>query len=78
LIPSFNIRQLELKMLHQDKELDEAFNTSVTNLAEWREEGLLGLRRHVDPNGSRHSCLYGCGPNLCKGTKLEAYLKDRE
>ena len=62
----------------QHKGLDEAFSTVITNPAEWREDGLLAVRRRVDPSGPPHGCLYGCGPNLCKGTELEAYLKDRE
>jgi len=65
-------------MTEQDKGLNEAFSTVITNPAEWHEDGLLDVRRRIDPNGPPHGCLYGCGSNLCKGTELEAYLKDRE
>jgi len=58
-------------------ELDKAFNAIITNPAEWREDGLLVVRRRIDPNGPPHGCPYGCGPNLCKGTELEAFLKER-
>lgn len=39
----------------------------MTNPAQFREDGLLELRRRVDPNGPQHGCKVGCSPNMCKG-----------
>lgn len=52
---------------YQSKNLQDLFDSIITNPAEWTPDGLLKLRRKVDPNGPQHSCKVGCSPNMCKG-----------
>jgi Putative Phosphatase len=60
----------------KDKGLDQLFDRITTNPATWREDGLLVVRRRVDPEGEQHSCKVGCSPNMCKGEELSAFLKE--
>ncbi|BGP48721.1 hypothetical protein JCM10450v2_004597 [Rhodotorula kratochvilovae] len=53
----------------------DIFNEVITNPAAFREDGLLELRRRVDPNGPQHGCKVGCSPNMCKGAELEAWME---
>jgi len=62
----------------QDKKLEGLFDTIITNPAEWREDGLLVVRRRIEREGPQHSCRVGCSPNMCKGEELEAFLKDKD
>ncbi|GJN90974.1 hypothetical protein Rhopal_003988-T1 [Rhodotorula paludigena] len=55
--------------------LETLFDEIVTNPAQFREDGLLELRRRVDPNGPQHGCKVGCSPNMCKGAELEAFME---
>ncbi|GAA6018595.1 hypothetical protein JCM10207_007230 [Rhodosporidiobolus poonsookiae] len=55
--------------------LKDCVDEVVTNPAKFREDGLLELRRRVDPNGVQHGCKVGCSPNLCKGAELEAWIE---
>lgn len=48
--------------------MTDVFDEVVTNPAQFNSDGLLELRRRVDPNGPQHSCKVGCSPNMCKGT----------
>ncbi|KAE8214998.1 hypothetical protein CF327_g1672 [Tilletia walkeri] len=52
----------------------EIFSEIVTNPAEFEPSGLLRLRRRLDPSGPQHNCKVGCGPNMCKGEELDAFL----
>ncbi|KAF8303346.1 hypothetical protein DL93DRAFT_2173054 [Clavulina sp. PMI_390] len=54
--------------------LTDIFTEIITNPAEWTPEGLLKIRRRVDPNGPQHTCKIGCSPNMCKGEELEAFI----
>ncbi|BGP08617.1 hypothetical protein JCM10049v2_004464 [Rhodotorula toruloides] len=54
--------------------VENAIDEVVTNPAQFREDGLLELRRRVDPNGPQHQCKVGCSPNMCKGEELEAFM----
>jgi len=58
--------------------LGDLFEEIVTNPAEWTEDGLLRVRRRVDPDGPQHTCKVGCSPNMCKGEELDAYLARSE
>jgi len=73
-----NSNQVFINTILKDKKLEGLFDTIVTNPAEWREDGLLVVRRRVDPEGPQHSCRVGCSPNMCKGEELEALLKGKE
>jgi len=73
-----NSNQVFINTILEDKKLGGIFDTIVTNPAEWRGDGLLVVRRRVDPEGPQHSCRVGCSPNMCKGEELEAFLKDKE
>jgi hypothetical protein len=53
----------------QSKGLEDLFDEIVTNPAQWEANGLLDLRRRVDPNGPQHGCKVGCSPNMCKGVR---------
>lgn len=47
--------------------VENAIDEVVTNPAQFRDDGLLELRRRVDPSGRQHQCKVGCSPNMCKG-----------
>lgn len=51
----------------QHYNVTDVFDEVVTNPAQFNSDGLLELRRRVDPNGPQHSCKVGCSPNMCKG-----------
>ncbi|GAA5841204.1 hypothetical protein JCM11251_003233 [Rhodosporidiobolus azoricus] len=53
-----------------EKDLQEV----ITNPAKFLDNGLLEVKRRVDPNGPQHSCKVGCSPNMCKGEELEAWV----
>lgn len=55
--------------------MESQFDEIITNPAEFTSDGLLKLRRRVDPSGPQHSCKVGCSPNMCKGEELEAFMK---
>jgi len=73
-----NANQVFINTILKDKNLERLFDIIITNPAEWRGDGLLAVRRRVDPEGTQHSCQVGCSPNMCKGEELEAFLKDKE
>lgn len=60
----------------QDKNLEYIFDRVTTNPAQWKDGGLLEVRRRIDPHGPQHSCQVGCSPNMCKGEELSAFLKE--
>ncbi|GAA5865280.1 hypothetical protein JCM1840_003975 [Sporobolomyces johnsonii] len=55
--------------------LENQFDEIITNPAHFRDDGLLELKRRVDPNGPQHDCTVGCSPNMCKGAELEEFMK---
>ncbi|KDQ21703.1 hypothetical protein BOTBODRAFT_26130 [Botryobasidium botryosum FD-172 SS1] len=55
--------------------LEELFDVIVTNPAKWSDDGCLELERRVAKGGPPHNCPNGCGPNMCKGAELDAYLE---
>ncbi|GAA5945666.1 hypothetical protein JCM1841_000860 [Sporobolomyces salmonicolor] len=55
--------------------LENQFDEIITNPAHFRDDGLLELKRRVDPNGPQHNCTVGCSPNMCKGAELEEFMK---
>lgn len=57
-----------LSMAQHQNDAD-LFDEVITNPASFREDGLLELRRRVDPNGPQHGCKVGCSPNMCKGAR---------
>lgn len=65
-------------MALKDKKIEHIFDTITTNPAHWQNDGLLVVKRRVDPTGPQHSCTVGCSPNMCKGEELSAFLKERE
>ncbi|KAG8823007.1 hypothetical protein FRC19_004815 [Serendipita sp. 401] len=69
-----NANQVFIDTILKDKKLDDLFYKITTNPAEWREDGLLVVRRRVDPTGPQHTCTVGCSPNMCKGEELTAFL----
>jgi len=69
-----NSNTVFISTLLEAKNLADLFETIVTNPAEWRENGMLDLRRRVDPDGPQHNCPIGCSVNMCKGNELAAYL----
>ena len=54
----------------QHYNVTDVFDEVVTNPAQFNSNGLLELRRRVDPNGPQHSCKVGCSPNMCKGARV--------
>ncbi|GAA5975095.1 hypothetical protein JCM5350_004584 [Sporobolomyces pararoseus] len=54
--------------------MENQFDEIITNPAKFRDDGLLELKRRVDPNGKQHECKVGCSPNMCKGEELEAFM----
>jgi pyridoxal phosphate phosphatase PHOSPHO2 len=62
----------------KDKGLSQLFDRITTNPATWKDDGLLEVRRRVDPEGDQHNCKVGCSPNMCKGEELSAFLKEHE
>ncbi|GAA5906836.1 hypothetical protein JCM8208_000053 [Rhodotorula glutinis] len=60
-------------MKHQNDA--DLFDEVITNPAKFRDDGLLELKRRVDPNGPQHGCKVGCSPNMCKGAELEAWME---
>jgi len=55
--------------------LEDLFDFIVTNPAKWTDDGRLELERRVPKGGPPHNCPNGCGPNMCKGAELDAYLE---
>lgn len=47
--------------------MENFFEEIVTNPAEFKDNGLLSLKRRVDPSGKQHGCKVGCSANMCKG-----------
>lgn len=62
----------------QHYNVTDVFDEIVTNPAQFNSDGLLELRRRVDPNGPQHSCKVGCSPNMCKGTRSSLHSPERE
>jgi hypothetical protein len=58
--------------------LDQLFDRITTNPATWREDGLLVVRRRVDPEGELHGCKLRCSEEICKGQELSAFLNEHE
>jgi hypothetical protein len=58
----------------QHYNVTDVFDEVVTNPAQFNSNGLLELRRRVDPNGPQHSCKVGCSPNMCKGARASFFL----
>ncbi|BGP16753.1 hypothetical protein JCM10213_002144 [Rhodosporidiobolus nylandii] len=56
-----------------DKDVDEV----VTNPAHFEENGLLVVKRRVDPAGPQHACKVGCSANMCKGDEIEKIIAAR-
>lgn len=54
--------------------LEDQFVEVITNPAEFQANGLLSLKRRVDPAGEQHGCKVGCSANMCKGAELEAFM----
>ncbi|KAM0789288.1 hypothetical protein ACM66B_000128 [Microbotryomycetes sp. NB124-2] len=54
--------------------MENFFEEIVTNPAQFLDNGLLELKRRVDPNGPQHGCKIGCSANMCKGAELEAFI----
>jgi pyridoxal phosphate phosphatase PHOSPHO2 len=50
--------------------LENFFEEIVTNPAQWLPNGMLQLKRRVDPAGVQHGCKIGCSANMCKGELL--------
>ncbi|KIO28493.1 hypothetical protein M407DRAFT_181183 [Tulasnella calospora MUT 4182] len=69
-----NANQVFIDTILEHRGLRDAFDEIITNPATWRSDGLLQVRRRIDPSGRQHSCQVGCSPNMCKGEELEAYL----
>lgn len=65
-----NANSVYISLILKDKGLDSMFTEIVTNPAEWTPEGLLVLRRRVDPSGPQHTCTVGCSANMCKGASV--------
>ncbi|GAA5857791.1 hypothetical protein JCM8547_005983 [Rhodosporidiobolus lusitaniae] len=55
--------------------IDQTVDEVITNPASFNEEGVLVLKRRVDPSGPQHTCKVGCSPNMCKGDELEAWME---
>ncbi|TFL01568.1 phosphatase phospho-type [Pterulicium gracile] len=70
-----NSNSVFISTILEDKNLQTLFTEIVTNPAEFQSDGLLKLRRRVDPDGPQHSCQIGCSPNMCKGEELDAFLE---
>jgi len=47
--------------------MENFFEEIITNPAEFLDNGLLQLKRRVDPSGEQHGCKIGCSANMCKG-----------
>lgn len=45
----------------------------MTNPAQFRDDGLLVLRRRIAPDATQHTCKVGCSANMCKGDELDAF-----
>ncbi|TDL25911.1 hypothetical protein BD410DRAFT_764121 [Rickenella mellea] len=69
-----NANSIFINTILESKGLSDFFEEIVTNPAEWDGQGLLKLRRRVDPGGPQHECKVGCSPNMCKGDELNAFL----
>lgn len=69
-----NANSVFISTILKDKGLESLFEEIITNPAEWKDSGLLELRRRVPPDGPQHSCKVGCSPNMCKGEELDAFL----
>ncbi|KAF8638061.1 hypothetical protein AX16_010693 [Volvariella volvacea WC 439] len=70
-----NANSVFISTILEARSLQHIFETIVTNPAEWKEDGLLEVKRRIDPSGPQHSCKIGCSPNMCKGEELDAYLE---
>ncbi|KAG8985125.1 hypothetical protein FRB93_006077 [Tulasnella sp. JGI-2019a] len=69
-----NSNQVYIDTILEARGLTDLFDEIVTNPATWTDDGLLQVRRRVDPSAKQHSCQVGCSPNMCKGEELDAYL----
>ncbi|GAA6014141.1 hypothetical protein JCM8202_005160 [Rhodotorula sphaerocarpa] len=70
-----NSNEIYIKTILEHYNVTDVFDEVVTNPAEFTADGLLALRRRVDPNGPQHTCKVGCSPNMCKGDELEAFMQ---
>jgi len=70
-----NANSIFISTILKDKGLGSLFEEIITNPAEWKDSGLLELRRRISPDGPQHSCKVGCSPNMCKGEELDAFLE---
>lgn len=55
----------------------DLYDEIITNPAHWDDDGVLHVRRRVDPDGPQHSCKVGCKPNMCKGEELTGFIARR-
>lgn len=56
--------------------MTDIFEEIITNPAEFKESGLLEIKRRILASASQqHSCKVGCSANMCKGEELEAFLE---
>jgi len=69
-----NSNQVYINTILEHQGLTNIFDEIITNPAEWTEDGLLKIRRRIDPDGPQHNCAVGCSPNMCKGEELEAFI----
>ncbi|KAG8946918.1 hypothetical protein FRC04_011345 [Tulasnella sp. 424] len=51
-----NANQVFIDTILGHRGLSDAFDEIITNPAEWRSDGLLQVRRRIDPHGPQHSC----------------------
>ncbi|GAA6032347.1 hypothetical protein JCM8097_008130 [Rhodosporidiobolus ruineniae] len=70
-----NSNEVYIDTINKHNGIDEAVDEVITNPAEFNDDGLLVVRRRIDPNGPQHTCKVGCSPNLCKGDELEAWME---
>ncbi|KAG8863570.1 hypothetical protein FRB96_008310 [Tulasnella sp. 330] len=69
-----NANQVYIDTILEARGLTHIFDEIITNPATWTDDGLLQVRRRINPSAKQHSCHVGCSPNMCKGEELEAYL----
>lgn len=55
--------------------MDGFFDEIITNPAEFKDSGLLELRRRVAADDKQqHGCKIGCSPNMCKGESAHSQV----
>jgi len=69
-----NSNSVYINTILQHQGLTDIFDEIITNPATWTDDGLLKIRRRIDPDGPQHNCTVGCSPNMCKGEELEAFI----